>query len=128
MSRVGESVRQACIDDIARSYAVETEECPKSRATDAHRHKYKRRTAPSPVFSAAIGSSCMVSFKSSLRLSNKRRASRAEISTISELEWKSREFAVLRLSRLAEIALLRYSISFVHSKARPRRKPKAIRA
>src|SRR5229473_3600210 len=127
MSRVGESVRQACIDDIAQSYAVETEECPKMRATDAHRHKNGRRSNPSPVFSAAIRSTCMVSFKSSLRLSNQRRVSRDCISTISDRKRSSREFAVSRQSRATEIALLRYSISLVHLKAWWRSPPKALR-
>ena len=56
----------------------------------------------------------MISSASSLRLSNMRRV---DIDETSEKERGSDESAVLKLSRAAEIALLRYSISFVRSKA-----------
>ena len=116
MSRVGAKVRQACIDDIARSYAVETEGCPKLCATnlDAHRHKCGRMSDSIALILAEIGSSCMISSASSLRLSNVRRV---DIDETSEKERGSDESAVLKLSRAAEIALLRHSISFVRSKA-----------
>jgi len=84
MSRVRESVRQAYIDDIARPYAVKMEECPKSHAMHAQQHKSRRQSNFSPAFSAAIQNICMVSFMSSLHLSNRRQVSRDRISTISE--------------------------------------------
>ena len=118
ISRVGVRVRDACIDDIARSYAVEAEECLKKRATDAHRHKCGRRPDSTPSFLAAIASSCMISSESSLWKSNSRRVNRHEISASSARGRCIDEFAVLRLSRPAEIAMLRYSISLVHRKAR----------
>src|SRR5712671_4855784 len=98
MSMVGAKVRQACIDDIARLYTVEMEDCPKRRVTNAHQHKCGRRSNSIPSFLAATASSCITSSESSLRLSNWTQANRDEVSVESELEWSNGLSAVLRPS------------------------------